>query len=613
MSLSPRFLDELRNRINLSDIIGRRVKVTRAGREFKACCPFHHEKTPSFTINDDKQFYHCFGCGAHGDVIKFVTTHDNLSFMDAVEMLAAEAGLQVPRPSPQEAQQAKKQKDIYDVMEDTTVFFQDQLNLPHNHDALRYLIDRGFSMETIAQFRLGFSPADGQILISYLKERGHNDKDLITAGIAKKSKKGSGCYAFFRDRVMFPVMDRRGRVVAFGGRVLPEYLRPPQRTDFTPPKYINSSETPIFHKGKMLYGEPTARRAAAQGQAIILVEGYLDVIACVQAGVEGAMAPMGTSVTEEQILAMWGMIPDVTKVPILCFDGDNAGRKAAQRVCDRILPLLEPGKSVNIAFMPDGEDPDSLIKEQGVKGVQKVFSVAMPLFNFLWNMHVQGKDLATPEARAGVTAQLESEVARIAHRDVQAHYKSQLRQKISDTFFARRKYNNAQFSGSKRSSRHSSHVPVRPAAPRRHGGNVSVRVLVAAIINHPHIFDSVEESFGAIVIREREVECIRQSLIAFLSENDHVDRQKVREHLENEGFSKEIGDICKESVYVHASFCSPSTEEKDVQSKWLEYWNDINSVGLGEEIQNGWKRAFLDSDEKEEEKLRGLLSGRDAQ
>ncbi len=601
MSITPRFLDELRNRLTLSEVIGKRIKVIRAGREHKACCPFHHEKTPSFTINDDKQFFHCFGCGEHGDAIGFVMKHDNLEFIDAVEKLAADAGMQVPKSTPAQAAKAREEKDLYSLMEDACLFFQAYLHEQRNGDALNYLVDRGVSLEVINEFRVGFAPDDPQALRKFLLSKDYKDKDMVTAGVLKPSTRGGDPYTFFRDRVMFPVLDRRGRVVAFGGRVLPEHLRPPQRTDFTPPKYINSSETPLFHKGTMLYGEPVARRAVADGQRVVLVEGYLDVIACAQAGIKGALAPMGTAVTPEQIAVMWAMIPDLHKVPLLCFDGDNAGRKAARRVCERIMPLLEPGKSVSFAFMPDGDDPDSLIKASGVKGFQKILSKNVSLFDFMWNAHVQGKDLRTPEMRAGVIKQLENEVNRIANMDVQVHYKSQLKNKISEVFFPRR-----EFSGGKKRGG-TGFVPVRPKAPRAHAQRLFPRVLLAALVNHPHIFESVEEVVCSLSLRDPDLERLRQFVVGILMD-DEASAEYLKEKIKNSGYSQEIDDICNESVYVHASFCSPAAKDDDVTGKWLAYWKDGSAAGLEKEIQNGWKKAYLDSTEEDEEKLRHLLT-----
>ncbi|MGB0720672.1 MAG: DNA primase, partial [Bdellovibrionales bacterium] len=436
MSISPRFLEEMKNRLTLSDIIGRRVKVTRAGREFKACCPFHHEKSPSFTINDDKQFYHCFGCGAHGDVIGFVMQHDNLDFMHAVEMLASEAGMQMPKPDPRAVEQAKKSKSLYNVMDDAARWMQDQLAKPEHKDVRDYLDQRGISPQSRDIFRIGYAPGDGQALRRFLKGKDYTDAMMIEAGLLKPSTKGGEPYIFFRDRIMVPVTDRRGQVVAFGGRILPEHIRP-QKGDFKPPKYINTADTPLFDKGRMLFAESQARHAAREGHSIIVTEGYMDVIACHQAGFKGAVAPMGTALTEDQAVLLWSMIPSDEKLPTLCFDGDNAGRSAASRACERILPLLQPGQSVQFAFLPDGEDPDSLLKSGGAGALKSVLHAAMPLFDFLWLSRVAGRNLESPEMRAGLEKSLHNEIAKIKDADVQRYYRGLLRDKISQTFYPR--------------------------------------------------------------------------------------------------------------------------------------------------------------------------------
>lgn len=605
MSISPRFLDELRRRLTLSDIIGRRVKVTRAGREFKACCPFHGEKTPSFTINDDKQFYHCFGCGVHGDVIKFVMEHDNLAFMDAIGLLAAEAGMEVPQFSPEEAKKAKVENDLYSLMDEATIFFHEQLLSPVNKDAMKYLFDRGLSMETITEFRIGFAPDDGQVLRKYLLDKGFTDKDMISAGVVKASTRGTEPYAFFRDRVMFPVLDRRGRVVAFGGRILPDHLRPPRRTDFTPPKYINSTETPLFHKGSMLYGEPTARRAAAEGLDLVVVEGYLDVIACVQGGFRGALAPMGTALTEEQILSCWKMIPQDMKVPILCFDGDSAGQKAAARVVDRILPLLQPGCSVSFAFMPEGEDPDSLLKAGGVKAFENILKNTTSLLEFIWRSHVVGKDFKTPEMRAAVIKALENDVSKIADKDVQVHYKTLLNKKVSDFFFARPKFEKN--FGKKTEGMRLVTPLKRPSIQRR---KVFPRVVLATLLNHPYVFEGLEENLVSIRFEDMNLMRLRQKIAGILNENYKISRDELLESLKNSGFTQEVGDILNESVYVHASFCSPDAKEEDVESKLVAYINDANIAGMEKEIQHGWRRAVQEADAAEEEKFKAMVSMR---
>ena len=292
MLVPKSFLDDLRSRLRLSDIVGKRVKLSRAGREFKACCPFHSEKSASFYINDEKGFYHCFGCGAHGDHIGFLMRNDNRGFMDAVEELAQQAGLQVPKPSPQEMERARGKERLVKMMDQVTRYY--QARLFEQKEILAYLTNRGLSLETIQSFRLGYSPQNGRDLIAHLKKDGYTDAEMVEAGVTKKSDRDGSFFAFFRDRVMFPVTDRRGQTIAFGARVLPEHIRPIDPDAGKPPKYINSGETALFQKGHILYNESHARTAAGKGMPIIVCEGYADVIALWQAGFMGAVAPLGT-------------------------------------------------------------------------------------------------------------------------------------------------------------------------------------------------------------------------------------------------------------------------------------------------------------------------------
>ncbi|GJL84475.1 MAG: DNA primase [Micavibrio sp.] len=601
MTIPPRFLDEIRSRLSLSDVIGKRVRVTRAGREFKACCPFHKEKTPSFTINDDKQFYHCFGCGAHGDVIGFVMQHDNRSFIEAIEMLAAEAGLQVPEQTPQDIEKAKKQKNLYSLMEEATSWMEEQLYVPGNKEILAYLDGRGLKRETLASFRVGYAPADRQALRSYLKEQDYDDKDMIDAGLLKPSDRGGDPYVFFRDRIMFPVSDRRGRVVAFGGRALPDHMRPQEKDGYTPAKYINSPDTVLFDKGRMLYGESLARQAAMDGHSVIVTEGYMDVIACHQGGFKGAVAGMGTALTEQQILSLWKMVPDEEKTPTLCFDGDNAGRRAAERACERIMPMLAPNQSARFAFLPDGEDPDSLLRSGGKDAFKNILSGALPLLDFIWAKHTGGRRFETPEARAGVIKALQNEIKEIADRDVQVHYQRLIQDKISETFFARRSYKNSKYQGK----------PAIPAmklrSPAMRGGDIYARILVACVLNHPHIYDGVEESFGGLEIRDESLARLRQAAIEVLEESPDLDRGALHTHLKEKGFKREMGDILSESVYVHAAFSGPRADPDEVGRKWLAFWGDIQGKASENEEQGNWKKAFYASNEAEEEKLRNMV------
>lgn len=583
MSIPPRFLEELRSRLTLSDMIGRKVQLTRAGREFKGCCPFHHEKTPSFYVNDDKQFYHCFGCGAHGDIVGFAMRHDNLSFPEAVEVLAAEAGLQVPEQSPQEIAKARKQKDLYALMESATRFFEEELRSPANTEALRYIVDRGVPEDILHSFRIGYAPADRQTVRKALLAEGYTDAQMIEAGVLRPGKSGTEPYAFFRERIMFPVPDRRGRTVAFGGRILPDHLRPPDRGDYVPAKYMNTGDTPLFHKGGMLYGEPHARQAAADNQPVIVVEGYLDVMAAFRAGYRGAVAPLGTALTEEQVLVLWGMIPQEEKVPVLCFDGDNAGRRAASRACERILPHLKPNMSARIAFLPEGQDPDSLVHAQGGQALKAVIDGAMGLADFLWLHYTQGKRFETPEARAGLSSALEDIASRIPDRGVQHYYRQAFRAKIRAQFGfgggAGNSFGNRR-DGRRQEKWHNGGigtVPLhRPVFGRR---RLEEQALLAALINHPGIYEEVEERLGqahfgenASGESERGLDRLRQAVLSTLGHNPDLDTEELRNHLFAEGFEGLLKGLLSEAVYTHARFTRPSADVQDVLESWNRVW-----------------------------------------
>lgn len=612
MSIPPRFLDELRTRLTLSEIIGKRIPLKRAGREYAACCPFHNEKSPSFTVNDDKAFYHCFGCGAHGDVVGFVMQYDNLSFPEAVEQLAALAGMSVPDQSPQEIEKAKQQKDLYSLLEDVTKWFGAQLYDPQNRVPLDYMRERGVSDRLLQAFRVGFAPADGDALFKYLKGLGYNSEQMIEAGVVRAPTRGGAPYSFFRDRIIFPVADRRGRVVAFGGRILPDHLRAPDRGDFKSPKYINSSDTPLFHKGRMLFGESHARQAAAEGQPVIVVEGYLDVMACFAAGYRGAVAPLGTALTDQQIAALWKMIPGREKVPVLCFDGDNAGRRAAKRAAENILPLLQPDHSAMIAFLPEGEDPDSLVKASGAKGLAAVLAGAVPLVDFVWAAQGEGLALVTPESRAGLEKALEEQAGRIADRTVQQYYRNAFREKLK-----------AQF------------TPVRPAYEPRGGGKWkkgpvtprglvmkrppradeavaarSHRILLAALLNHPAIFDMVEDEIGMMEIRDAGLDSLRQDVLHLLGAGDPegggLDAEGLQNHLKERGFADLLAEVLSESVYGHAGFARPQAEQGDVLAGWREVIDFMQKKAVMLEVRAARDALARDMNEENQERLLAL-------
>jgi DNA primase len=424
MSLSPQWLDELRSRISLSGVIGRSVRVTKAGREFKACCPFHNEKTPSFTINDEKGFYHCFGCGAHGDVIRWMTDHQGLPFMDAVKELALQAGMDVPAPDPRAAKKAEQQKSLHDVMQAAQDFFVRCLAEERGAEARRYLASRGFPAQIVRDFGFGFAPDSRTALKEALSA--FPDEMLIEAGL-RIVVEGKEPYDRFRGRLMLPILDPRGRVIAFGGRILTA-----EKTDA--PKYLNSPDTPLFDKGRTVYNLHRAGPASRQNGRVVVVEGYMDVVALAAAGIGEAVAPLGTALTEHQIERLWRLV----ETPTLCFDGDSAGQRAAMRAITRALPLLRPGHSLRIVTLPAGMDPDDVVKKQGPAAMEQLLTEARSLVDVLWEAERNAAPLATPEDKAGLKARLLAHCETIQHPDIKSLYRRELTERFGELAFARK-------------------------------------------------------------------------------------------------------------------------------------------------------------------------------
>lgn len=417
MAITPQWKDELRARITLSTLVQRTVKLTRAGREWKGCCPFHDEKTPSFYVNDQKQFYHCFGCGAHGDAISWMVDHAGLQFMDAVKELAAMAGMEVPAPDPAMAKRAEQRASLIDVTEAAQRFFVDSLAAPVGKVARDYLERRGFSPQVMREFGFGWAPDDRQALPKALAQFG--EEMLEGAGMRAANEQGER-YDRFRGRVMLPIQDARGRVIAFGGRILDK------REGVA--KYLNSPDTELFDKGRTLYNLHRAAPAARQSGRVVVVEGYMDVIALANAGIADVVAPLGTALTEMQLELLWRM----ADAPVLCFDGDTAGQRAAMRAIARALPLLAPMRSLGIVRLPAGLDPDDLIKAQGKGAMERLLASPAPLIDMLWEFERDAQPLATPEAKAGLKARLMAHVETIADPEIKGLY----RRELSDRFSA---------------------------------------------------------------------------------------------------------------------------------------------------------------------------------
>lgn len=582
MSLPDAFKDELRARVPLSDVIGKRMKLTRAGREYKGCCPFHKEKTPSFYVNDMKGFYHCFGCGKHGDSIGFLMDHDNMSFMDAVEQLASLAGMQVPKQTPEDEKKYQQQSSLYDLMEAATAWYEQQLREPKHKRIIQYLKERGLSGEMAKSFRLGFAPADDQALKQHLLKAGFKMPDMIEAGLFKTSTKNQNdIYPFFRDRVMFPVQNIQGRVVAFGGRVLPEaYGGPPGKEA---PKYINSPETSIFHKGRGLYGLSRARKAIGDGEPVIVVEGYMDVIALAQAGFKAAVAPLGTALTEDQVLALWKVMPEENKnpfgrSPILCFDGDAAGQRAAARALERILPILKPAHSARFAFLPEEHDPDSLLKAEGYSAMERVLKNAISLFDMMWQEGTKGRDLTQPEAKAGFRSALEKQARQIADGSVQQFFIHEINQKINEVFLTKTSIQKPAFEKSFRKGKPQTpgiNTPYRPhsvkAPPVKAPRQLQLErigILLALMIHYPELYDEFGEDLGMVKIEDEEYANLRETLLNYLGTQNSLDYQAVKQHLNESGHGKALETIFGSA---HVTF-KPGQDFSIARQAWQAEW-----------------------------------------
>ena len=426
MALPPGFLDEIRNRVPISRVIGKKVvwdlrKSNQARGDWWAPCPFHQEKSASFHCDDQKGFYYCFGCQAKGDALSFLREADGLEFMDAVKLLAAEAGLQMPEPDPRARERTDLRSKLLEVTEAACRWFRLQLQTSSAAAARDYLDRRGLDAEALERFEIGFAPDNRQALTTALRDKGFPEALIIQAGMSAKPDNGGAIYDRFRDRIIFPIRDGQGRCIGFGGRAMDPNARA---------KYLNSPETPLFDKGRNLYNLGPARSAVAKGQRLVVAEGYMDVIALARAGFEGAVAPLGTAITEEQLRLMWRVSPE----PIIALDGDAAGQRAAQRLIDLSLPMTGPGQALRFVILPAGQDPDDLIKAAGPGAMGALLDGAKPLLDLLWARETEGQVFDSPERKAALDRRLQEAVARIPDELTRSHYTEEIRRKRWETF-----------------------------------------------------------------------------------------------------------------------------------------------------------------------------------
>ncbi len=513
MSLPPGFLDELRGRASLSQVVGRKViwdqrKSNQGKGDMWAPCPFHQEKTASFHVDDRKGFYYCFGCHAKGDAISFIRETENVDFMEAVEILAGEVGMQMPERDPRAAEKADRRTRLAEVMEQAVRYFRLQLNTGAAAAARDYLAGRGLNAAALERWEIGFAPPGWQNLWDHLTGKGVSPELMLGAGLAKPSDKGRNPYDVFRNRIIFPIRDGRGRAIAFGGRA----MDPGENA-----KYLNSPETELFDKGRSLYNQARAREAAGKAGPLIVAEGYMDVIALAEAGFDAAVAPLGTAITETQLQLLWRIHPE----PVIALDGDSAGLGAARRLIDLALPLLEAGQSLRFALMPAGKDPDDVIRDGGAGAMRKLLENAQPMVQILWQRETEGRVLDSPERKAALDRDLRNAIARIKDPSIRGHYGEEIRRLRWELFGQRRGAAPARGKWRRRDAGPSFQPATKQSAlvlaPPQFEEELREAVILATLLTHPALLPEFEVEIERLHCVTRDHARIRNALL------NHVD------------------------------------------------------------------------------------------
>ncbi|MEX0345476.1 MAG: DNA primase [Rhizobiaceae bacterium] len=513
MRFSQNFLDEIRDRVPISSVIGPRVtwdkrKTNTSRGDWWACCPFHGENTPSFHCEDQKGRYHCFGCGVSGDHFRFLTELDGLSFPESVERIADMAGVPMPARDREAEAREEKRATLYDVMELATGFFEEKLQGAEGAKARAYLRERSLTSATQARFRMGYAPDSRNALKEFLAGKGVEKEKIEACGLVVFGPDIAVSYDRFRDRIMFPIANPRGKVIAFGGRAL---------SPDVPAKYLNSPETELFHKSNVLYNLGPAREAARKAGTVIAVEGYMDVIALAQAGFDNAVAPLGTALTERQVELLWR----VGNEPVLCFDGDQAGMKAAWRAADLILPMIGPGRSTRFALLPDGQDPDDLVQHSGADAFAAIIKQALPLADLIWMRETASGVFDTPERRAELEKTLRNLVFQIKDESVRRHYQQNMRERIQSYFGSRSDRKPASGGERKYGDAHAksrlavSDSLARSALVKNAGGIMPVReaVIIVALVHHPALIDEYFDQIETFEARHPELQQLHGALL----------------------------------------------------------------------------------------------------
>lgn len=595
MRFPPEFIERLRHHSPISQVIGKRVAVKRHGREFHALCPFHKEKSPSFTINDEKSFFHCFGCGAHGDAIGFVKDFEGISYTEAVERLAAELGLQVPQMTRESREYEQKRHTIEDALSLAAAWFAGQLSTQSGREARDYINERGLSGEIIERFGIGYAPAGRDEMKVALIKQGISETMLIEAGLLAKSDDGR-TYDRFRGRLIFPIRNSRGVVVAFGGRILPSAQ--PRNVA----KYLNSPETMLFKKGEMLFGYDMASRESRNAGNIIVAEGYMDVIALHQAGFSTAVAPLGTAITEAQLKLLWRAVAE----PVICLDGDSAGARAMKRVADLALPLLKPGFSLKFVTLPKGEDPDSLIKKSGAAAMRQAIAGARVLSRVLWENAIADFGMETVESKSSLEQYLINTAEKVADNIVKQHMRDYFREQIFS--IKRKKKGDKKF------------VPnVQPGVlpdendTELHLTKLEERV-IAVVVLYPYILhhSDIEEHFAHMDFTQAVLDKIRSAVLEISSAVHSVGHAGLCAALAERGFSEKVDTLLYSNNSFQVGMRNEVAEEPEFVMRMFESaYSAYTDKKLEYEIKEAASAFERDMSEQNQNRLFSLKKQRE--
>ena len=576
VNVPPEFLNQLRERVPLADLVSRHVKLTRKGREFVGLSPFRKERTPSFTVVPDKGFFHCFSSGEHGDAIGFLMRIEGLSFMEAVEKLAAEAGLPMPRGSPEEAEAARRRTGLLEALEAATGHYERQLGLPAGREASEYLHRRGLDPGTVRRFRLGYAPRNGDLQGALARE-GFAAGLLEEAGLVRRRDGEERPRDYMWDRVVFPITDARGRPIAFGGRTMGEAR----------PKYLNTPESPVFRKGSVLYGLAQARDACHKARGMVVVEGYMDAIALSQAGLEHTVASLGTAFGEGQLRSLWQYADE----PVLCFDGDEAGRRAARRAAERALPLLAPGKSLRFATLPGEHDPDTLVRSGGGQAMRALLDNAVPLVDLLWTSEMEAVRPDSPDRRAGFGRNLLALTATITDAMVRSYYEAEVAARLQERFGVRLPASPARsFRGPPR--RGTAREPPRAGGGRERAEarlgalrELPRRAILACIVNHPALALDFEQEIADLELGQGSLDRLRQEILGLAAGGEDIDRGGWQTHFERTGLADTVKSVLGGQVRDLWPFAHPSAAEADAREGLKHLFWDMQRERVESDIR----------------------------